>query len=236
MNLILLQDDDFLDAEHVRLTGRRGEHIRLVHRPVEGDELSVGLIGGKLGRGRVLSVSAEAVDLHVALEHDPPSALPLTLVLALPRPKVLNRLIAAVTSMGVKRIFLMNAWRVEKSYWSSPRLSDENLLLQRLLGLEQGAVDTVLPEIETKRLFRPFVERELGTISEGTRRLLAHPVADDECPRGLREPVTLVIGPEGGFIEAEIGSLRRQGFQPVSVGQRVMRVETAVAALIGRLF
>jgi 16S rRNA (uracil1498-N3)-methyltransferase len=138
--------------------------------------------------------------------------------------------------MGVKRIFLMNAWRVEKSYWSSPRLSDENLLLQRLLGLEQGAVDTVLPEIETKRLFRPFVERELGTISEGTRRLLAHPVADDECPRGLREPVTLVIGPEGGFIEAEIGSLRRQGFQPVSVGQRVMRVETAVAALIGRLF
>jgi 16S rRNA (uracil1498-N3)-methyltransferase len=236
MNLILLQDGDFIDGEHVRLTGRRGEHIRVVHRPVEGDELSVGLIGGKLGKGRVLRVTAEAVDLLVTLERDSPPPLPLTLVLALPRPKVLNRVIAAVTSMGVKRIFLMNAWRVEKSYWSSPRLSDENLLLQRLLGLEQGAVDTLLPEIQTRRLFRPFVERELGTISEGSRRLLAHPVADDECPRGLRDPVTLIIGPEGGFIEAEVASLRQQGFRPVSVGQRVMRVETAVAALIGRLF
>ncbi|HEX7706016.1 MAG TPA: 16S rRNA (uracil(1498)-N(3))-methyltransferase [Thermoanaerobaculia bacterium] len=236
MNLILLQDGDFLDDEHVRLTGRKGEHIRVVHRPAEGDELTVGRIDGKLGRGRVLKVTAEAVDLRVVLDRDPPPPLPLTLVLALPRPKVLNRVVAAVTSMGVKRIFLMNAWRVEKSYWSSPRLSDENLLHQRLLGLEQGAVDTLLPQIETRRLFRPFVEGELAGISEGTMRLLAHPVADHECPRGLRESVTLVIGPEGGFIEPEVASLRQQGFEPVSIGQRVLRVETAVAALIGRLF
>jgi RsmE family RNA methyltransferase len=161
--------------------------------------------------------------------------LPVTLVLALPRPKVLNRVIAGAASLGVKRMFLINAWRVEKSYWSTPRLAPENLRMQSILGLEQ-ARDTRLPSIETRRLFRPFVEQELPSIAAGTRRLVAQPGSSEECPRALSEEVTLVIGPEGGFIEAEIDSLRAVGFASVSLGPRVLRVETAVAALLARLF
>jgi RsmE family RNA methyltransferase len=48
--------------------------------------------------------------------------------------------------------------------------------------------------------------------------------------------VTLAIGPEGGFIGEEIGAFERAGFLPVSMGERVLRVETAVAALIARVF
>ena len=234
MNLILLFPDDFLDAERVRLTGRRLEHVQRVHRARVGQELTVGVAGGRMGRGRLTRLDAEALEMTVVLDRDPPPALPLTLVLALPRPKVLNRVIAGVTSLGVKRIVLINAWRVEKSYWKSPRLSEENLLEQCILGLEQ-ARDTMLPTIELRRLFRPFVEGELPAMATGTLALVAHPGAASACPRAVSQAITLAIGPEGGFIAEEVASLERAGLSPVSLGERILRVETAVAILIGRL-
>src|SRR5207248_11552491 len=136
---------------------------------------------------------------------------------------------------GVKRIIFINAWRVEKSYWSSPRVSPENFREQAIAGLEQ-ARDTMMPSIETRRFFRRFVEDELADLARDTLRLVAHPLASEECPRDAREPVTLAIGPEGGFIAAEIASLERVGFRAVTIGERVLRVETAVAASIARLF
>ena len=231
LNLVLLFDDDFLTPSRAVLRGRRAEHVREVHRAAAGDELVVGVVGGRVGRGRIVNAD-DAIEMDVVLERDPPPPLDITLIIAVPRPKVLNRLIAAVTSLGIKRIFLINAWRVEKSYWKSPRMTGENLRTQSVLGLEQ-AKDTMLPDIEIKRLFRPFVENELDV--KGTTALVAHPYANEECPRAIRGPITLAIGPEGGFIEKEIESLEKVGFKAVSMGPRILRVETAVATIIGRL-
>ena len=234
MNLILLFYDDFISDWRVRLTGRRLAHLRDVHRAAEGESLTVGVANGRIGRGTITHLGDDALEMNVTLDRDPPPPLPLTLILALPRPKVLNRVIAGAASLGIKRIVLINAWRVEKSYWSSPRLTPENLRTQSILGLEQ-ARDTVLPSIELRRLFRPFVEDELPSLAAGTRTLVAHPHANEGCPRDVREPITLVIGPEGGFIDAEIASLERIGFTPVSIGERILRVETAVPFLVAKL-
>ena len=235
MNLLLLQQADFTSATSARLTGRRLQHVLEVHRAKSGDTLTVGVLGGALGLGRVTRLDAEALELELTLDRPAPPKLPLTLVLALPRPKVLNRVLAAATSLGVARIYLMNAWKVEKSYWKSPRLGEDNLLVQRLLGLEQ-AKDTMLPELHLRRLLRPFAEDELPGLLQGTLPLLAHPGSADACPRHAEGPVTLVIGPEGGFIAEEVALLTRSGCRPVQVGDRILRVETAVAALVGRLF
>lgn len=235
MNLILLSHEDFVTEQVAVLRGRRKQHVAEVHRVRAGDTVKVGLIGNKTGTAIVARMDDDAIELAVDLHDDPPPSLPLTLVLALPRPKVLNRAIASAASLGIKKIFLINAWRVEKSYWKSPKLSYDNLTLQALLGLEQ-AKDTIMPEIVTSRFFRRFVEEELPDIAAGSRKLVAHPPAAEACPRNLREPATLVIGPEGGFIEEEIASLVTIGFCPVSIGPRVLRVETAIAALAGRLY
>ena len=233
MNLILLFPSDFTDEREVRLTGRRLAHVASVHRAAVGDSLVVGIAGGGVGRGEITRLDRDALEMRVTIDAEPPPPLHVTLVLALPRPKVLNRVIASATSLGVKRIFLINAWRVEKSYWKSPRLAEENLLTQRILGLEQ-ARDTILPEIELRRLFRPFVEDELPGIVAGARAVVAHPGGPGgSIPAG---PVTMAIGPEGGFIAEEIGSLERIGFERVSLGRRILRVETAVAvALAGTM-
>ena len=234
MNLVLLFDEDFTEPGRVRLEGRRLSHVLDVHRAAVGGELTVGLLGGAVGKGRITSLEG-GLHLDVVLDQAPPPKLPLTLVLALPRPKVLNRVLAAATSLGVARIYLVNAWKVEKSYWKSPRLEADNLRLQRILGLEQ-ARDTCLPELHLRRLLRPFAEEELPGLLKGTLPLLAHPGAPDPCPSQAGGPVTLVIGPEGGFIPAEVELLTRSGCRAVNLGPRILRVETAVAALAGRLF
>ena len=226
MNLVLLFPEDFISPTRVRVSGRRLEEINRIGS----DELRVGMIDGRVGTASIVSPG----ELEVFLNSDPPDPLSLTLVLALPRPKVLNRVLAAVTSIGIKRIYLINSWRVEKSYWKSPRLSDSNIHAQCIFGLEQ-ARDTVMPRVELRRFFRPFVEIELPSIAAGSLSLVAHPVAADACPRDVKEPVTLAIGPEGGFIAEEIASFERIGFRAVHFGPRILRVETAVAALVGRI-
>jgi 16S rRNA (uracil1498-N3)-methyltransferase len=236
MNLLLLFETDFADATHsiVRLTGRRREHALSVWKVAAGDELRAGILNGNMGTARVRESNEAYLEMDVVLNSPPPPPLPLTLVLALPRPKALKRCIEAVTAMGVKKIFIVGSWRVEKSYWSSPELSDENLREHVFLGLEQ-ACDTVVPHIELKKRFKPFVEDEVPAIIKGTRPIVAHPYAENECPYHLESPVTLAIGPEGGFIPYEIELLKKQGFEDVSLGKRILRVEHAVPAIIGKI-
>ena len=234
MNLVLILREDLVAPDRARLTGRRLAHVREVHRAAVGEDLAVGLLGGKMGLGRVLRLDVEALELSLMLDQDPPPKLPLALVVALPRPKVLNRVVAAAASLGVARLVLVNAWKVEKAYWSSPRMAPESLRQQLLLGLEQ-AKDTVLPELRLARLFRPFTEDELPALVGGGTGLVAHPGAGRPFPRVLAAPVTLAIGPEGGWIDAEVASLARAGLQPFDLGPRILRTETTLAALVGRL-
>ena len=237
MNLILLTQSDFIDASQtrVRLIGRRRDHALSVCRVAVGDTLRVGLINGNRGTGVVTQAERDALELSVKLADPPPPPLPLILVLSLPRPKALKRCIEAVTAMGVKTIFIIESWRVEKSYWSSPALVESVLRDHMLLGLEQGG-DTVLPRIEIRKRFKPFVEDELPGLMGGSLAIVGHPTAEKPCPFGVSGPVTLAIGPEGGFIPFEIELLEKIGFVPVSLGNRILRVEYALPALIGRLF
>jgi 16S rRNA (uracil1498-N3)-methyltransferase len=235
MNLVLLEPADFLDENQVRLQGRRLQHIRNIHRVERGSELRVGVVNGKTGTGRIDLIDEASLEMTVRLTGEPPPPLPLRLVLALPRPKVLNRTIAAAASMGIREIDLINAWRVEKAYLSSPRLTEENLRLQSILGLEQSG-DTILPAIRLHKLFTPFVRDELPRYIKGSIALLAHPGAGSEAPRRVAESVVLAIGPEGGFIDREVSTFREIGFTEVTLGPRILRVETALACLVGRLF
>ena len=236
MNIILLSTDDLSGGNaRVKLGGRRHRHVIEVLRSSPGDELTVGLLGGKAGTGRITKIDTTSLEMEVRFDRDPPPPLPLTLILALPRPKVLRRVLFSLTVMGVKRIILVNSARVEKSYWQTPFLSESAIRKQLLLGLEQSR-DTVLPEVLLKKRFKPFVEDELPGISVGTKNLIAHPGSAQDCPRDTGGPVTLAVGPEGGFVPFEIATLVSCGFRPVSLGERILNVETALPALIGRLF
>lgn len=235
MNLLLLEEADFIAADRVVLRDRRLTHMQEVHRSEVGDSLRVGRINGLMGSAELLRLEAGEAELRVTLDQSPPAKLPLTLVLALPRPKMLRRVFQTVATMGVSKVILVNSYRVEKSFWQTPFLEPEAIRENLILGLEQ-ARDTVLPDIIIEKRFKPFVEDRLPAITEGTLGLVGHPGNYPPCPRALSERVTLAIGPEGGWIPYEIDLLGKSGLQPVQLGERILRVETAVTALLARLF
>lgn len=214
---------------------RRFRHLVTVNRVEKNKQLSCGLLNGNIGTGLVTSMTDRFVEMEVDLEDPPPDPLPLTLILALPRPKMLKRIIEAATALGVKSIYLINAWRVEKSYWKSPVLEDQQLEQYMMLGLEQ-AKDTILPRIHKKRFFTRFVKEELPEIAQNQLCITAHPKSFDPCPSQVKENTILAIGPEGGFIDREVETLAEIGFKTCHIGQRILRVETAVTYLIAKLF
>ena len=235
MNLLLLEDSDLINPDTAILQGRRLQHLRAVQRVEPGDTLRVGLLDGLMGEGRITTLDEQQAELSIRLETSAPAKLPITLLLALPRPKMLKRVLQTISAMGVPRLILLNSYRVEKSFWQTPFLSPEAIREQLLLGLEQ-ARDTVLPEIIIEKRFKPFVEDRLPDLAAGTLGLTGHPGDYPACPRAVTQPVTLAIGPEGGWIPYEVALLEKAGLLPVQLGERILRVENAVPALLARLF
>ncbi len=235
MNLIVLQEEDFVRGRSgVRLQGRRYRHLLEIQRVEVGSELRVGLLNGRLGDGRVTALDADSAELEVELHSDPPPALPITLVLALPRPPVLRRVLITVASMGVKDILLMGAHAVEKSYWQSHALKTESLFEQLLLGLEQG-MDTQMPRVRMQPRFRRFVEDDLPEVRADRLLYIAHPDPLPVLPERGLEKAVLVVGPEAGWTEYEMGRWDELGGQRLSLGARPLRVEAAVPALLSRM-
>jgi RsmE family RNA methyltransferase len=251
MNLILLEPSELGADGTARLAGRRAAHVHEVLRARAGARLRVGVLGGRMGSAEVLEAAPGALVLAVTLDRDPPEPSPVSLLVAVPRPKILRRVLQAVASMGVKRLVLLGTYRVEKSFFGSPALEPPAIRAELLLGLEQGR-DTVLPEVVLRRFFKPFVEDELGGLFPETARLLAHPTASatptstpnptlaptatlDALPPPAAPRAALAIGPEGGFTPYEARRLEERGFQPFSLGPRVLRVDAAVPFAVGQV-
>lgn len=234
MNLLTLKSHQ-ISGNKATVTGRQLEHLLRVNKASVETSVRVGELNGLMGTGIIKQIDDNSALLEIVLDTPPPPPLPLTLVMALPRPKMLRRTLQSITSMGVKTLYLINSARVEKSFWQTPFLLESAVEKELLLGLEQSR-DTMLPTVHLRKLFKPFVEDELGELIADTCALVAHPSGSAPCPIGIEKPTTLIVGPEGGFVPYEIEKLKEMGVEAVTIGPRILRVETAVPALISRLF
>ena len=234
MNLLLLLPEYRLADDLWRIDGARYRHITNTLGLGPGDQLRAGVLDGAVGHARIVTRTDDHLTVRFHAEGEPPAPLPLTVILALPRPKMLKRIILDATSLGVKTLVLLNSWKVDKSYWQTPELKGELLREKMVLGLEQ-AMDTRMPALVLAPRFKPFVEDQLEALTAGTRKLLAHPGDYPPMPAQLDAPLTVAIGPEGGWTPYEVEMLCARGFACHSLGARILRVETALPTLVGRL-
>lgn len=236
MNVLLLEDRDFTADNQARITGRRHIHLTQILKIAVDAQLKIGRLNGKLGGGRVIKVEEAATWVEIeTLDESPPPTLPITLILGLPRPKMLQRTLQTIATMGVEKLCLIQTSRVEKSFWQTPLLRPEAVHEQLLLGLEQGKA-TQLPLVEYHTRFRPFIEDRLPQLRQSGRRLIAHPGAGCSPVASPEEPTLLAVGPEGGFIDREVDEFVAQEFLPIHLGPRILRVETAIPVLLAKLF
>jgi len=238
VNLLLLEPAELHPDGTARLAGRRLAHAREVLKAQAGDELRIGILGGSMGTARVVHLDAHELVLAVSAQEPPPPRAGVDLLLAIPRPKQLKRVLPAVASLGVDRLVLVNAARVEKSYFQSHVLTEDSVREYLLQGLEQ-AKDTQLPELLIRDRFRPFIEDEAPALFASHQKLLPHPPATAPLfgqPRpGPTQRIVLAVGPEGGWVPFEVELLQAAGFLPFSLGPRVLRTEVAIPVLLGQL-
>jgi RsmE family RNA methyltransferase len=234
VNLVLFTATDRTDSDHICLRDHRLQHLREVIGATTGDSLRVGEVNGPMGVAELISIDDTQATLAVSLTAAPPAKLAICLVLALPRPKMLRRILRTVAELGVPELHLINSYRVEKSYWQTPVLQAAAVQACFHQGLEQ-ARDTMLPSLQLHRRFKPFVEDELAALIGERTALLAHPGDYPPCPGHADSPRLLVIGPEGGFIPYEVEKLQQYGCSTISLGPRILRVENAVTSLLAKM-
>jgi len=231
VNLLLLEAEEVAASARVHLTGRRARHLLRVLKVAVGDRLRAGVANGGLGEAVVGATGGDWVEVEVRLTGAVEPRPPVDLLLALPRPKVLRRLLGDLSALGVGTIHLTNAWRVERSYLASPVLAPAAMGRALRLGLEQAGA-TRLPEVVVHRRLMAFVDETLPTLHHA-RRLVAHPGAATPIGAAVGARRSLIaLGPEGGWIAREVETLATHGFEPVSLGQRILRTETAAVVAV----
>ncbi|MDZ7924163.1 MAG: 16S rRNA (uracil(1498)-N(3))-methyltransferase [Marinagarivorans sp.] len=235
MNLLLLRSTDVVADHSVTLDDYRAEHIISVLKMGNGDRITLGQINGLMGFGYIHNINKPQVTIaRIQLDQIPPPQIDVELILALPRPRMLQRSLQTIATMGVKTLHLIHTERVEKSFWQTPLLKPAAIDEQFFLGLEQARA-TQMPAINIHAKWRDFAQSVLPGFVQA-QKIIAHPGNYPEATKLSPQPAVLAIGPEGGFSPKEVEVFIDANFSPVQLGGRILRVETAVPVLLAKLF
>lgn len=242
MNLVIIKDSEVNSNAKVRLSDRRAEHIRSILRLEQGAELKVGVVNRYKSKAKILAIDAREVLLEVSgerVEEERPP--PVELIVALPRPQTFKKVLQVSAAMGVRKLVLTRSAKVEKSYFNSSLLKAENIENELFLGLEQAA-SVHLPKVVFCHRFMDLINGELlPEKTKGRELLLAEPSARESLADSYAKlkwnketRVLIAIGPEGGWVDFELEQFKKSGFTSFTMGERILRVETATAALLAQ--
>jgi len=234
VNLILFDTSDIRADATVDATGVQARHLVTVLKVTKDQQVRIGVVDGPLGVGTVTAVGDGRVTMDCTFEAESPERPRVDLLLALPRPKVMRRLWAQLSALGVGQIILTNASKVERDYFDTHLLEADGYRPLLLEGLQQ-ARDTRMPVVSVHKQFRKLIEADLDGLFPKGRRIVAHPDGEATIAHTLghsTERVLLAVGPEGGWNDFELALLRTHGFTPVTMGPRTLTTTTACIALL----
>ncbi|MDD2943115.1 MAG: RsmE family RNA methyltransferase [bacterium] len=249
MNLLLFEKDEVLAEGRVLIGPHRRRAVLERHTLEVGRTYTAGIVDGPLGVALVTDIGTDKIELEFLAKRQSPSFSSSSLILAAPRPQMFKRILEAAGSLGIERIIIVSSERSQKSYISSHSYDEAEMRYRLWLGLEQAMV-TCMPEVlvlgAVQALARQiddlFPEDKFirllaatGAQSSLTEMVMSH-CRSDLNGLGMPSRHVFAIGPESGWSEEEeelfVSAMR---FHSVSLGDRVLRVETAVYVTFAQL-
>lgn len=219
---------------NVKIDDYRYKHVEKILKLVPGDDIRSGIIDvGLTNHSSILHCSTDTglvVNLGSKNDLYLNEAPSVDIILAVPRPLRLERIIPVISCLGVNRIFLVGGEKVQKDYFGS-HLFRKPIAMKELLieGLSQAGMDCRIPEIIIRKDLKKFLTREINTFfpsspTENCLKLVAHPpirpsktqeiedknpIVSQRCWDFLisrkegfgAEKVVIAIGPEGGWTD-----------------------------------
>ena len=245
MNIIILTQNDRVGETTYSIGDNRANHIIKILKSKAGDILEIGLLNNSIGKAEIIEIKNESVELKIIeLKETKNPKSQIDIILALPRPQTLKKVLNTIATMGVSNLYLIRSEKVEKSYFHSQLLEEENYTKYLLEGLSQGK-RVRLPQVTIHKKFKRFFENHFSRSDKNITKLLAHPNEElfiDNSAGMLtanmlsnNNIVILAIGPEGGWNDFEINFMVAKGFKKFKLSRNILRVETAVTAGLAQI-
>ncbi len=238
MNIILLTEQDKTTENVYVVKDNRAEHINKILKSQKGDIVEIGILNGKTGTAKITEITDKKVKLKLLNIKETKTLEPIVdIICALPRPQTLKKVLNTIATMGVNNLYLIRSAKVEKSFYQSTLLKNENYTKYLLEGLSQGK-RTKPPEVSIHKKFKLFFENNFTKENENKTKLLADTGTDkflNKLKIENKKHYIIAIGPEGGWTDYEIAFMKKYGFITFKLSQNILRVETAVTAALAQL-
>jgi 16S rRNA (uracil1498-N3)-methyltransferase len=229
------------DTKSATLSADETRHLRDVLRLKSGDEVYIFDGAGREFSGQVQNITRDSTKVSISEEVEPArpeSPLNLTLAVALLKGEKFDLVVQKMTELGVVRVIPLVTARADVKIHSDAD-GDRKLIRWRRIILEASKQcgRTGLMNIENPTAFHDFVDRPSGDelrlmFSERGGASLATAVGERS---EKSDPVTALIGSEGGWTNEEIDQARDAGWKIVTFGGRILRAETAVIVVAALL-
>ncbi|MCQ2982889.1 MAG: RsmE family RNA methyltransferase [Treponemataceae bacterium] len=238
MNIVLFTKEEIDSGKPLPPRDERAKHLLKVLHKSAGDTFDAGIINGMAGTGTITAVDDDGVHVSFEAQTDGKPLYPVVLIVGFPRPIQLKRLFRDAAGLGVSRICLCGTELGEKSYRDST-IVERGAALAALTDGTAQAKSTHVPELELYDSVADCLAALKDSRQEDSRQIrvlldnikpentLYHYLQGQSVtPAGCT--VYAAIGSERGWTDHERDQFRKEGYALCSMGQRVLRTETAV--------
>jgi 16S rRNA (uracil1498-N3)-methyltransferase len=230
---------DSIAPPTIRITGPLLQHLRQSLRLHSGDSLTVTDDRGMRYRTTVTDITPQQLAGQIIeTQSAPPKTVPsLILALALLKGEKMDWVIQKVTELGIERIVPVHAAhsvvKLQPDRIDHQRARWQRIALEAAQQSERWTVPSIEPPATLPELFARYTACSSKNIlversTDSSLGLIPLPASPDDA-------IMIVIGPEGGWNQEELRLAREQGCRTISMGERILRAETAAVAAISIL-
>lgn len=229
MNLVLFHPAEI--GRPLLLADARATHVRTVLKRAVGGEFDAGIINGPRGKGRITALSVDALHWEFVATQPPSVADDITLLCGLCRPQTARDILRDATTFGIAAMKFLSTEKSEPSYAQASLWHEREWERHCLAGAAQAFSTQVPTVVAGETLAAALSVSPAGSLRLALDNYEAKsPLSSVPLP--AERPLILALGPERGWGPRDRAELRAAGFLLVHLGNRVLRLETAVIATL----